>query len=70
MKDAKEAKKYPEICREAFWQKVFQAEVEFGILDFWEDYNRWWWRQYGNDPIWGNYYDNDQDVLLAKRIIL
>jgi len=24
---------------------------EFGVLDFWEDYNRWWWRQYGNDPI-------------------
>jgi hypothetical protein len=32
---------------------------EFGILDPWEDYNRWWWRQYGNDPIWGNYYSED-----------
>ncbi|HOE79945.1 MAG TPA: J domain-containing protein [Smithellaceae bacterium] len=33
---------------------------EFGILDFWEDYNRWWWRQYGNDPLWGNYYPDDE----------
>ncbi|MGV8058762.1 MAG: J domain-containing protein [Smithellaceae bacterium] len=32
---------------------------EFGILDPWEDYNRWWWRQYGNDPIWGNHYPED-----------
>ncbi|GAB6270699.1 MAG: hypothetical protein STSR0003_05390 [Smithella sp.] len=29
MKDAKEANKYAEICREAFWQKVFQVEVEY-----------------------------------------
>ncbi len=33
---------------------------EFGVLDFWEDYNRWWWRQYGNDPIWGNYYPQEE----------
>ncbi|MDD4092934.1 MAG: J domain-containing protein [Smithellaceae bacterium] len=33
---------------------------EFGILDFWEDYNRWWWRQYGNDPIWGNFYPEEE----------
>jgi len=33
---------------------------EFGILDFWEDYNRWWWRQYGNDPLWGNYYPDEE----------
>ena len=33
---------------------------EFGILDFWEDYNRWWLRQYGNDPLWGNYYPDDE----------
>ncbi len=35
---------------------------EFGILDWWEDYNRWWWRQYGNDPIWGNYYPEENPV--------
>ena len=29
MKDAKEAKKYAEICRESFWQKVFQVEIEY-----------------------------------------
>ena len=33
---------------------------EFGVLDLWEDYNRWWWRQYGNDPIWGNYYPGEE----------
>jgi len=32
---------------------------EFGVLDFWEDYNRWWWRQYGNDPIWGNHFPEE-----------
>jgi len=38
---------------------VFLMKEEFGILDPWEDYNRWWWRQYGNDPIWGNYYPEE-----------
>ena len=27
---------------------------EYGLLDPWEAFNRWWWRQYGSDPIWGN----------------
>jgi predicted CoA-binding protein len=26
----------------------------FGILDPWKDYELWWWRQYGNDSLWGN----------------
>lgn len=39
---------------------------EFGILDFWEDYNRWWWRQYGNDPLWGNYYPDEEPVRPAR----
>jgi hypothetical protein len=39
---------------------VFLMKEEFGILDPWEDYNRWWWRQYGNDPIWGNYYPEEK----------
>jgi len=32
---------------------------EFGILDPWEEYDRWWWRQYGNDPIWGSYFPEE-----------
>lgn len=27
---------------------------EFNILDPWKDYQTWWWKQYGNDPLWGN----------------
>lgn len=33
---------------------------EFGILDPWDEYDRWWWRQYGNDPIWGSYFPEDE----------
>lgn len=45
-------------------QKINKAfallmKEDFGILNWWEDYNRWWWRQYGNDPIWGNYYSEE-----------
>lgn len=29
-------------------------EEEFGVIDPWDDYNKWWWKQYGNDPCWGN----------------
>lgn len=47
-------------------QKINKAyallmKKEFGILDPWEDYDRWWWRQYGNDPIWGNYLSEDEE---------
>jgi DnaJ-class molecular chaperone len=34
---------------------------EFGILDPWEEYDRWWWRQYGNDHIWGSYFPEDEE---------
>ncbi|MBU0627903.1 MAG: CoA-binding protein [Nanoarchaeota archaeon] len=27
---------------------------EFGIIDPWKDYTSWWFKQYGNDPCWGN----------------
>ena len=44
---------------------------EFGILDWWEEYNRWWWRQYGNDPIWGNYYpEENAEASGGKRKII
>lgn len=34
---------------------------EFGILDFWEEAERWWWRQFGNDPVWGGYCPEDEE---------
>ncbi|MBN1156630.1 CoA-binding protein [Candidatus Woesearchaeota archaeon] len=27
---------------------------EFGVTEPWNDYDEWWWKQYGNDPLWGN----------------
>jgi predicted CoA-binding protein len=27
---------------------------EFGVIDPWNDYDAWWRKQYGNDPLWGN----------------
>ncbi|NPV06120.1 MAG: J domain-containing protein [Syntrophaceae bacterium] len=29
---------------------------EFGVLDPWGEYDRWWWRQFGNDHIWGSHF--------------
>ncbi|MBD3164211.1 DnaJ domain-containing protein [Candidatus Woesearchaeota archaeon] len=26
---------------------------EFDIIGPWQDYQEWWLKQYGNDPIWG-----------------
>jgi len=36
-------------------------EKEFGVLDFWEEANRWWWRRSGNDPIWGSYFPENEE---------
>jgi DnaJ-class molecular chaperone len=33
---------------------------EFGILDPWDEYDRWWWRQFGNDPIWSNHFPEEE----------
>ncbi len=33
---------------------------EFGVLDPWDEYDRWWWRQFGNDPIWGNHFPESE----------
>jgi len=43
---------------------------EFGILDPWDEYDRWWWRQYGNDFIWGNSpSEKEEDPEESKREI-
>ena len=34
---------------------------EFGILDPWDEYDRWWWRQYGSAFIWGNPPPEDEE---------
>ncbi len=36
---------------------------EFGIIDPWEDYPKWWWKQYGNDPCWGNPITEELDKI-------
>ena len=38
---------------------------EFDIIDPWKDYQKWWQKQFGNDPLWGNptaeeYYGNSK----------
>jgi len=38
---------------------ALSMKEEFGILDPWEEVNRWWWRRFGNDPIWGNYFPEE-----------
>ena len=40
---------------------AFLMKEEFGILDPWDEYDRWWWRQYGNDPKWGNYFPEEDE---------
>ena len=41
--------------------KAFELVMkeEFDIIDPWNEYHKWWWRQYGNDPIWGNNIDKE-----------
>ena len=33
---------------------------EFGILDPWNEYNRRWLQQFGNDPIWSSVVSVDE----------
>lgn len=41
---------------------------QFGKIDVWEDYDIWWWRQYKNDPIWGNLgKDEDSKPLIGRK---
>jgi hypothetical protein len=43
--------------------KAFETVMKgvFDDIDPWEDYHKWWLKQYGNDPIWGNYDDGDEE---------
>ena len=46
---------------------AFLMKEEFGVLDPWDEYDRWWWRQYGNDPIWGNRFPEDEQRGAPRR---
>lgn len=42
---------------------------EFGKIDPWKEYHIWWWKQYGNDPIWGNYVsEEDKTAITHKKV--
>ena len=41
---------------------AFLMKEEFGVLDPWTEFDKWWWRQYGNDPIWGRYSPEDEQA--------
>jgi len=38
---------------------VFLMKEEFGVLDPWDEYDRWWWRQFGDDHIWGRHFPEE-----------
>jgi len=40
---------------------AFLMKEEFGVLDPWTEFDRWWWRQFGNDPLWGKYVPEDEE---------
>lgn len=40
---------------------TFLMKEEFGVRDPWTEFDRWWWRQYGNDPLWGKYVPEDEE---------
>lgn len=40
---------------------------EFGVLDPWDEYDRWWWRQFGNDHIWCNYFPEGEEPGERRR---
>jgi molecular chaperone DnaJ len=46
---------------------AFLMKEEFGILDPWDEYDRWWWRQFGNDHIWSNYFPGDGEQEARPR---
>ena len=40
----------------------------FGIIDVWEDYQKWWYKQFAEqDPIWGNGIVNEEVKKIKTR---
>ena len=46
--------------------KIIMKE-KFGKIDPWEDYHMWWWKQFGNDPIWGNYVSEKDKTAISHK---
>jgi hypothetical protein len=40
---------------------------QFGKIDPWKDYHIWWWKQFGNDPIWGNYVSEEDKTAIPHK---
>ena len=40
---------------------------KFGKIDPWRDYNTWWLKQFGNDPIWGNYVSEEDKTAINHK---
>ena len=40
---------------------------KFGKIDVWEDYQKWWYKQFANDPIWGNYVPEEGSAIEHKE---
>lgn len=60
----KEAKTKMQDINHVF-QKIMKEQ--FGKIDPWEDYHLWWWKQYGNDPIWGNYVSEEDKTAVTHK---
>ena len=60
----KEAKNKMQEINHAF--EIIMKE-QFNVIDPWEDYGKWWLKQYGNDPIWGNYVSEEDKISIPHK---
>ncbi|HOW57152.1 MAG TPA: DnaJ domain-containing protein [Smithellaceae bacterium] len=51
-----EAKQKMQEFNEAY---ALLLQKEFGVLDPWDEIEKWWWQRFGNDPIWGNNFPEE-----------
>lgn len=55
--DINKTKEAHEMMQRINWAFKVIMKHEFGKIDVWEDYQKWWFKQFGNDPIWNPNYD-------------
>lgn len=60
----KEAKNKIQKINHAF--QIIMKE-QFNKIDPWGDYHIWWWKQFGNDPIWGNYVSEEDKTAITHK---
>jgi len=41
---------------------AFLMKEEFGILDPWQEAEKYWWQRFGHDPIWGNPLPEEEET--------